>query len=48
MDFSWRDHLTVHASGPIEEGDAAKFAAKHFSASLPYSLEVAMGCTLPH
>jgi hypothetical protein len=27
MDFSWRDHLTVHASGPIEEGDAAKFAA---------------------
>jgi hypothetical protein len=22
-----RDQLTVHASGPIEEGDAAKFAA---------------------
>ena len=27
MNFSWRDHLTVHASGPIEDGDAAKFAA---------------------
>jgi hypothetical protein len=27
MSFSWRDHLTVHASGPIEESDAAKFAA---------------------
>ena len=27
MNFSWRDHLTVHASGPIEEGDAAQFAA---------------------
>ena len=27
MNFSWRDQLTVHASGPIEEGDAAKFAA---------------------
>ena len=27
MNFTWRDHLTVNASGPIEEGDAAKFAA---------------------
>jgi hypothetical protein len=27
MNFSWRDDLTVHASGLIEEGDAAKFAA---------------------
>jgi hypothetical protein len=27
MSFTWRNHLTVHASGPIEEGDAAKFAA---------------------
>jgi hypothetical protein len=27
MNFSWSDQLTVHASGPIEEGDAAKFAA---------------------
>jgi hypothetical protein len=27
MNFTWRDHLTVHASGPIEEGDAAQFAA---------------------
>jgi hypothetical protein len=27
MNFSWRDRLTVHASGPIEKGDAAKFAA---------------------
>jgi hypothetical protein len=27
MAFTWRDHLTVHASGPIEEGDAAQFAA---------------------
>lgn len=27
MSFSWHDQLTVHASGPIEEGDAAKFAA---------------------
>jgi hypothetical protein len=27
MNFIWRDHLTVHASGPIEEGDAAQFAA---------------------
>jgi hypothetical protein len=27
MNFSWRDQLTVLASGPIEEGDAAKFAA---------------------
>ena len=27
MNFSWRDQLTVHASGPIEEGDAAKLAA---------------------
>jgi hypothetical protein len=27
MNFSWRDQFTVHASGPIEEGDAAKFAA---------------------
>ena len=26
MNFSWRDQLTVHASGPIEEGDTAKFA----------------------
>jgi hypothetical protein len=23
----WRDRLTVFASGPIEEGDAVKFAA---------------------
>jgi hypothetical protein len=27
MTFSWRDSSTVHASGPIEEGDAAQFAA---------------------
>jgi hypothetical protein len=27
MIFTWRDHLTVHASGPIEAGDAAQFAA---------------------
>jgi hypothetical protein len=27
MDFSWRDQTTVYASGPIEKGDAAKFAA---------------------
>lgn len=27
MTFTWRDHLTVHASGPIETGDAARFAA---------------------
>ena len=27
MAFTWRDHLTVHASGPIEKGDAAQFAA---------------------
>jgi hypothetical protein len=27
MNFTWHDHLTVHALGPIEEGDAAKFAA---------------------
>jgi hypothetical protein len=27
MSFDWRDHLTVRASGPIEHGDAAKFAA---------------------
>ena len=27
MVFTWRDHLTVHASGPIEKGDAAQFAA---------------------
>ncbi len=27
MNFSWGDHLTVHASGLIDEGDAAKFAA---------------------
>jgi hypothetical protein len=27
MNFTWPEHLTVHASGPIEEGDAAKFAA---------------------
>jgi hypothetical protein len=27
MAFTWRDHLTVHGSGPIEKGDAAQFAA---------------------
>lgn len=27
MNFTWRDRVTVHASGPIEKGDAAKFAA---------------------
>jgi hypothetical protein len=27
MNFSWRAPFTVHASGPIEEGDAAQFAA---------------------
>ncbi len=27
MIFTWRDHLTVQASGPIEAGDAARFAA---------------------
>ena len=27
MTFVLRDRLTVHASGPIEKGDAAKFAA---------------------
>jgi hypothetical protein len=27
MNFTWRDRLTVFASGPIEEGDAVKFAA---------------------
>jgi hypothetical protein len=27
MDFIWLDHLTVRASGPIEKGDAFKFAA---------------------
>jgi hypothetical protein len=27
MTFTWPDRFTVHASGPIEEGDAAKFAA---------------------
>jgi hypothetical protein len=27
MTFTWRDHLTVHASGPIGKGDAAQFAA---------------------
>jgi hypothetical protein len=27
MNFTWHGHLTVIASGPIEEGDAAKFAA---------------------
>ena len=27
MAFTWRDHITVYASGPIEEGDAAAFAA---------------------
>jgi hypothetical protein len=27
MNFSWRDRQTVQASGPIQEGDAAKFAA---------------------
>jgi hypothetical protein len=26
MTFTWPDQFTVHASGPIEEGDAAKFA----------------------
>ena len=26
----WYSGLTVHASGPIEEGDAAKFAIKPF------------------
>jgi hypothetical protein len=27
MTFTWRDRLTVYAAGPIEKGDAAKFAA---------------------
>ena len=27
MTFTWRDNSTLLASGPIEEGDAAKFAA---------------------
>jgi len=27
MNFIWRDQLTVHASGPIEKGDATKFVA---------------------
>jgi hypothetical protein len=27
MTFTWRDQRTVHASGPIEAGDAAQFAA---------------------
>jgi hypothetical protein len=27
MTFTWREHQTVQALGPIEEGDAAKFAA---------------------
>ena len=27
MTFTWLDHLTVRASGPIEAGDAAQFAA---------------------
>lgn len=27
MNFIWRDQLTVRASGPIEKGDATKFAA---------------------
>jgi hypothetical protein len=27
MAFTWRDHLTVHASGSIEKGDAARFVA---------------------
>jgi hypothetical protein len=27
MEFTWGDRLTVHASGEIKEGDAAKFAA---------------------
>lgn len=27
MNFTWRDQYTVQASGPIEDGDAAKFAA---------------------
>ena len=26
MTFTWRDPLTIHASGPIEAGDAAQFA----------------------
>ena len=26
MTFTWRDHSTVYASGPIEAGDAAQFA----------------------
>jgi hypothetical protein len=26
MNFTWRDHQTVQASGPIEEGDAVKFS----------------------
>jgi hypothetical protein len=30
MNFTWRDRLTVRASGPIEEGDAAQFAAPKF------------------
>jgi hypothetical protein len=27
MNFTRRDRLAVHASGPIEEGDAEEFAA---------------------
>ena len=27
MNFSWHDASTVYASGPIERGDAEKFAA---------------------
>src|SRR3984893_812122 len=26
MSFTWRDYLTVHALGPIEQGDAAQFS----------------------
>lgn len=29
MTFTWRDQQTVHASGPIEDGDASQFAALH-------------------
>jgi hypothetical protein len=29
MTFSWRDNSTVYASGPIEEGDGARFEALH-------------------
>ena len=36
MDFTWCDDTTVHASGPIEEGDAAKFAALPLRSSKSY------------